>query len=258
MDSIHAVLMLVYNTTPAQCEITKHAIESVLAQDIGPLTFWIADNGSTDESTATYLENLRSKAVYVQSYSENKSPLAIANDMALVLFGLGYDKILGTPNDVILPPNAYRLMNQWPRGFICASQTDRQDFPILGTASAVSENTPMAVMLTRRWAYDAVVAKDGYFLDEGFFHYASDCDLALRMAACGIRGIQLDLQYYHFGSASWRLAAGNLGKEMTSQADRDREYFERKWGFKVNSLEYGQLAGQGINWRGVPNECILK
>ena len=57
----------------------------------------------------------------------------------------------------------------------------------------------MAVMLTRKWAYDALIAKDGFFLDEGFFMYASDCDMALRMASCGIRGVQLDVPYWHYG-----------------------------------------------------------
>jgi len=33
---------------------------------------------------------------------------------------------------------------------------------------AISENTPMAVVLWRKWCYDAVVAEYGYFLDEGF------------------------------------------------------------------------------------------
>jgi len=51
-----------------------------------------------------------------------------------------------------------------------------------------------------------VVAEYGYFLDEGFWFYGSDCDLALRMAALGIRGVQLDLPYWHYGSASWKKA----------------------------------------------------
>ena len=92
-----------------------------------------------------------------------------------------------------------------------ASQTEDRGFPRFDHARAVSENTPMAVMMTRRWVYDALVVKDGYFFDEGFFNYASDCDLALRLAACGIRGVQLDMQYYHYGSASHRLAPPESG-----------------------------------------------
>ena len=44
--------------------------------------------------------------------------------------------------------------------------------------------------------------------------YAStgtDCDLALRMVRCGIVGVQLDIQYFHYGSASHRLAPNHKG-----------------------------------------------
>jgi len=85
-------------------------------------------------------------------------------------------------------------MLKWPRGFVCASDNGHAE-PIVRPATAVSENTPMAVMLVRRWAHDAVKSHSGYLFDEGFVHYASDCDLALRMASCGIRGVQLDIPF---------------------------------------------------------------
>jgi hypothetical protein len=256
MKDRHAVLMVIFNTTPAQFAMTQRAIASVLAQDIGEITLWIANNGSTDAFTEPYLDSLRSGNIYVHSYPENRSPIAIGNEMSLMLFALGYDKVLGVPNDAILPPNAYRLMNEWPRGFICASQSDRQDVPVKENASAVSEATPMAVMLVRKWAYDAIVTKDGYFFDTGYFHYASDCDLALRMAACGIHGVQLDVEYYHFGSASWRLATPGVSRQITEQADIDRAYFEAKWGFRVDDARYGQCCGD-INFRAIPKSVVL-
>ena len=157
--------------------------------------------------------------------------------------------VLGIANDVILPPNLYSEMLRWPRGFVTASPTRERNFPIFETSKAVSECTPMPSMLTRKWAYDALMEKDGYFLDPNMFMYASDCDIALRMAACGIRGIQLDIQFYHYCSAHWRLMPEDEGRKETAKADADREYFYRRWGFQVSDPEYGQRTND-INFRG--------
>ena len=250
MTKHHAVFMMVYNTTAAQLELTIQAIDSVLAQDIGNLDFYIVNNGS-DGVTSKYLSDRwqDKREFFLVTLADNSSPLKIANFWTREIFK-DYEKILGVPNDVILPPNLYRLMDEWPRGFVTASMTGERGFRMFDKATAVNECTPMAVMLTRRWAYEALVAKDGYFLDEGFFHYASDCDLALRMAACGIHGIQLDVEYYHYGSASWRMAIPEVAQQITRQADIDRAYFSSKWGFPVEDELYGKCCGD-INFRGI-------
>lgn len=110
----------------------------------------------------------------------------------------------------------------------------------------------MAVALVRKWFYDSLIAKDGYFLDPRYTFYCSDCDMALRMAACGIRGVQLDLQYFHFGSASHKLAPPEIGDAIRREADADRRRFIEKWKFSVDSLEYGAMA-QDLNFRGEGN-----
>jgi GT2 family glycosyltransferase len=105
------------------------------------------------------------------------------------------------------------------------------------------------VVLLRKWVYDALIARDGYLFDPNIFLYVSDCDFALRLASCGIRGVQLDLQYFHYGSASHRMLPPEKARIITNQADIDRAYFEKKWGFKCDALEYGACA-QDINFRG--------
>lgn len=249
----HAVFMLAYNTTPEQLALTKEAVTSVLAQDIGPIFLDLTDNGSTDDgATLNYFSEVQD-AVPGISISRNKanvSPLRVANLVLHNMYAAGFKKVLGCANDVILPTNLYRLMAECPRGFVAASMTDDRNHPRFETASAMSECTPMAVMMTRKWAFDALVGNDGHFFDEGYFHYASDCDLALRMCACGIRGVQLDVQYYHSGSSSWRLANHQVASEINQQADIDRGYFARKWGFSVGDERYSQSA-LDINFRGV-------
>lgn len=247
----HPIFFLMYNTTPAQLELTKEAFASLVAQDVGPLHLWVVDNGSNQE-TREWLNTLTVDSPHkltIQHHPANISPLKIGNREAATLFSLGYEYMLSAPNDVVLPANFYRKVLEWPRGIVAASMTDDRNFPVSENVIAVNECTPMAVTLMRKWFYQAIVAKDGYLFDEEFELYGSDCDLALRMAACGIRGVQLSMAYYHFGSASHRLATPEISKEITSQADADRRYFELKWGFKVDDAEYG-YACNNLNFRG--------
>ena len=253
----HAVVLTAYNQVEQQHNLTVQTVESILKQDIGPLDLLLIDNGSTVRGTWEHFEMLREMytaegsetRIHTKQFKENWSPVKIANCSMAYMWRLGHGKILGVSNDVILPANFYRLADEFPRGIICGSMTEQLDFPTFEKASAMNECTPMAVALVRKWAYDALVAKDGYFFDENFFLYASDCDFALRIAACGIRGVQLDVQYWHHGSAHWRLLDQEAGRRETSKADVDRAYFVSKWGFPVTAYEYGACAAD-INFRG--------
>lgn len=251
---MNAVMMMAYNTTPEQLEMTKEAVASVLAQD-NPVKLWFIDNGSTPE-TWEWIQGwtgTRRNWCVVDQTGTNVSPVGIVNALLPEIFGdeEKFTEVLGVPNDVILPPNFYSELLKWPRGIVTASMSSDKNFPRVTESHAVNECTPMAVALIRRWAWEALVSKDGYFLDPQIFHYASDNDLALRMAACGIHGLQLDLPYFHSGSASWRMATPEVSKAITDQADVDRSYFIKKWGFGVSDPQYGQRCGD-INFRGVP------
>jgi GT2 family glycosyltransferase len=250
---MNAVAMLAYNTTDKQLELTINAVQSVLTQDI-PTHLWIVNNGST-EPTAKYFDTLLDEfpeRVSVITNQFNVPPVKATNALFHMLFNhREVEYVLGVPNDVVLPLNAYSEMLKWPRGIVTATQTGEIDFPRYDKATALSECTPMAVALIRKWVFDALIDKDGYFLDPRFEFYASDCDLALRIAACGIRGVQLDFQYWHYCSASHRLAAPGVARGVTLQADVDRRHFEEKWGFSVTDEAYGQSCGN-INFRGAP------
>jgi len=247
------VIFLCYNRTPEQLELSKDALESIFAQDI-PVQVFAIDNGSTPE-TWEWMESVtKTHPNFCCIHNpENVSPVKVSNDWLNEVFvRQGYEYALGVPNDVVLPPNLYREFLKWPRGMVTGSMTGEKNFPIFEKSSAMNECTPMAVTLTRRWMYDSLIAKDGYFFDPRFTFYCSDCDFALRISSCGIRGIQLDIQYYHFGSASHRLSTPEVGDSIRKGADADRTRFIQKWGFPVDAYEYGALAAD-INFRGLGN-----
>ncbi len=250
----HAVLFFCYNRTTEQLELSNQALDSVLSQDIGPLDIHIINNSST-EPTKQWLNSLLpckgEHCIQAIHYAENRSPLLISNEMSRKIYE-HYDYMLGVPNDVILPPNCYSELLKFPRGFVSATPVEDcpQFVPEVKQGRAISTNTPMCVMLTRKWSWEAVVSTYGYFFDPNFQFYASDCDLALRMAACGIVGVQTDVIFWHYRSATLRLAPPEKRREMEIQADSDRSYFQRKWGFPVTDAKYGQTAAD-INFRGI-------
>lgn len=248
----NAAILCAYNTTSAQLELTKAAVASVFAQDVdGGVKLWILNNGST-VGTQAWMDTLEAPAghelVKMRS-AVNQSPVKIANAMLATAYALGHQHVLGLPNDVVLPPNTYAEFLKWPRGIVTATMTSERDPVQPDMVKVVCEHTPLAVALIRKWCHDALVAKDGFFLDPRYFNYCSDCDWALRFAACGMRGVQLDLRYWHHCSATMRLADPVTAKRMHGQGDSDRAQFLAKWGFAVDSPKYGESCGD-INFRG--------
>lgn len=248
---MNRIILICYNNL----EMTKQALASAMAQDIPDLEIMVYNNGSTD-GTGDWLESRewdegKCEVEYV-SHPVNYRPTHLCNVLLDDEFRAPSppeNHILCMPNDVVIPPNLYSQMLRWPRGMVTASETKENPPPFMAKSHAVSECTPMALLLLRRWCYDAVMAHSGYFMDEKFVHYASDCDLALRMASCGIHGLQIDTQFYHYGSATLRKAPEADRHRMNREADQDREYFKQKWGFAVDAYEYG-AAARDVNFRG--------
>lgn len=250
----HLILVSCYNSTPEQDALTRDCIAACLAQDVpGGVEILLIDNGSPLLATFEWASSLAQQIpnLTVRRNPTNIAPTKVANAELGSLFSLDFPHVLSVANDIILPPGFYRELLRWPRGLVTATQT--QDMTLVrdfaGPVAAVSDHTPLACGLIRRWFYDALVAKDGYFLDDRYFHYCSDLDLSLRMTACGIRGVQLNIPYWHECSSSWRKATPEIAKQLTDGADLDRNSFIEKWGFAVTSDQYGFSCGD-INFRG--------
>src|ERR1700733_2337725 len=179
----NAVVLMIYNRTPAQHALTISAVESALAQDI-PIDLFLINNGSTYAPTRAWLDSIAADNIAIHHYPHNVSPIKLGNDWMANLYSLGYPYILGLPNDVIIPSNLYREFLKWPRGVVTGSMTSDPNFLRFEKSTAMNTCTPMAVALVRRWAWEALTTKDGHFFDPKFFLYASDCCVALRLAAC--------------------------------------------------------------------------
>lgn len=233
--ALNPVLMLMYNTTRKQLDLSKAALDSVLGQDIGNLFVRIVNNGS-NEDTGRWLSSLPLSGsgftVSITTNKENESPLKVANREAAKLFQ-SFEYILGVPNDVVLPENLYRELLKFDEGFVSAGMGCPDNPPPRQEAHFLHTDCHFAVSITRKWAYEKIVNEFGSFFDEDYFHYASDVDMKQRWKKVGLVGAQTDIQCWHFGSASWRLATDEAKKEILEQADRDRETYYRKWGERL-------------------------
>lgn len=233
--ALNPILMIAHGNLA----LTKQAVASVFAQDI-PVVLSLVDNASAD-GTAAWMDTLIAPSPHIlwkSSNTENISPVKLANIAYKKFFDVGAGHVLTMNTDQILPSNCYRELLKWPRGFVSATDVG-QHIPEVRDGKPVNEGTPFVVILVRKWAYDAMVATDGYFYDENFFLYASDCDLAVRRVRCGIRGITLDTPVWHYGSATLNLAAPKRKREIELIADKDRAYFKKKWGFGVEEMAEG-------------------
>jgi hypothetical protein len=229
---MNPILMVVYDRTPRQSQLSRAAFESAIAQDI-PVEIRILNNGSTCPDTLQWLAGETRALIF--NRAENQSPLKLANHHGESLIDKhGY--FLGIPNDVVLPPNLYRKMLEWPQGVVAASMDGQNPPMVMEDVHRIHGDVHMAVPLIRGWTWKALVEAHGHFFDPGFFNYASDCDLKLRLIDAGIPTAQLDIQCWHYGGASHRLAPN--WAEVHRQADRDRDYFAKKWGFAIGSPEY--------------------
>ncbi len=229
----NAMIVTIYDRTEAQYELSVQTVKSAQAQDV-PADLFILDNGSTCEATKRILPQLGVPVFY---FPENGSPTSRANYYLGLLFAEGYENILAFPNDVIAPPNLYRKLLEWPQGIVCPGMHGTNPPAIMEEGiKRIHGDCHMSVSMIRKSAYDVLMEKDGYFLDEGMFMYASDCDLKVRVCDYGIPTAQLDILCWHYGGASHRLVIDNKG--IYRQADKDRDYFTKKWGFAIGSDEY--------------------
>ena len=222
--------------------MTRDAVDDVLAQDIGDVHLFASNNGSTD-NTPQFLAGLDPEQVTVVHYVPPTSVAKQWNRGLEWAFANGAAYALVINNDVRLRDDTYRLLVADGGGFVTAVGVSPESAKFhrgpLPETLATRPHPDFSNFLIRREAWEAV----GPF-DEGFSgSYCEDWDYHVRLHKAGVTAHCTDVPFLHYGAATIKTAPTNEAAAMSEQAQRNREYFFKKWGVRGASPEYYNLFG---------------
>lgn len=220
--------------------LTRDAIASCLAQDIGDVRILACDDGSGD-GVRQWLQTL---APTVQTICWPDAGVSRLWNMALshIFDRRGAAYALVVNSDVRLRPDAYRrLVSDGGLFVTCVGTSSGASFPGGEPDPEAKRPHPdFSCFLIRRECWERV----GPF-DEDMRIYASDQDMHLRIHKAGIWAGCLDLPFYHYASGTLKQADEADRDRIMRIAEQDREAFEQKWGFRGGSDEYYKAFGHG-------------
>lgn len=211
--------------------LTKRAIKTFRAQDVA-VNILIIDNDSND-GTSQWLQTQTDISVSFQ-----RPPLSVAESWnhGLQYVFQNHTYCLVVNNDVELLPSTYSTLLQDGGAFVTAVGVDKPptDFSWSRDVFKSRPHPDFSCFLIRRNAY----YKIGRF-DEGFKGaYCEDSDYHCRMHKLGIDAHCIDIPFYHHASGTIKNADASEVKRIQKQADQNRAYFKRKYGFDVGSPKY--------------------
>jgi GT2 family glycosyltransferase len=227
----HWILMLARNGI----NFTKPAVQSCLAQTgIGKVRLLMVDNMSTD-GTREYLNRLYPDVVTITNVPQKSVAESWNQGLTALFSDEDTEAVLVVNNDVELHPETYMHLLNAGDGFVTAVGVDNPGCLLnKPKPSTKSPHPDFSCYLIRRWVWDRVGRFDEHFA----VAFGEDWDYHCRMQAAGVRAVSIDLPYYHYGSATIKALAPEAAEAMGKQADANREYFAKKWGFKGASPEY--------------------
>jgi O-antigen biosynthesis protein len=223
--------------------LTRKAIKTLVAQDIGNVQIVVINNASTDGTS----EFLQTQKQIAQMYFAPPMSVAASWNWGLkYCFRMGAEYVLVVNNDVELRPDTYRLLVADGGGFVTAigtrDATKIQPPYNVPDKNAVKRPHPdFSCYLIRREIYEKV----GKFDEEFGIAFCEDGDYDLRLYKAGVRAYCLDLPFLHHGSMTIKNAEPKEIAKIQAQADKNREYFRRKWGFAMASEEYYKVLDKG-------------
>lgn len=215
--------------------LTKKALATFRTQDIGGLSIYMIDNSSTD-GTGPFLQSQRDILTI-----HGDPPMSVAESWNTALgfaFHAGADYALVVNNDVELRPDTYSYLVADGGGFVTAigsNDPGKINPPYLPPDPSNKRPHPdFSCFLIRKSVWEKV----GPF-DENFkIAYCEDGDYDIRMHKAGIQAYSLDLPFLHHVSMTIKSSPPAEVRKIQVQADRNRKYFEKKWGFHFASAEY--------------------
>lgn len=216
--------------------LTRKAIKTFQAQDIGETYILVINNASTD-GTNEYLQTKR--GVAAMHYNPPLSVAASWNRALEFVFISGAQYALVVNNDVELRPDTYRRLLEDGGGFVTA--VGRREWPEeSGPPSAEKRPHPdFSCYLIRKEVYYKVGPFDENFLCA----FGEDWDYHVRLHQAGITAYCIDLPFLHHGSMTIKNADLAEVRQIQIQAAKNREYFQKKWGMAGASPEYYAFFG---------------
>jgi len=230
--------------------MTMRCIRTVLEQDI-PVKILIIYNGTDTNLIRVnrFTADERGAIDYVR----------VLDKSVAWCWNLGLSHILGVNeedhclvinNDVELRSDSYSRLLASPGPFVTLVGNSNMDqvFPertpgAPGLPPMSGERRPhpdFSCYLIRREAWEKVGMFDENF--EGA--YCEDSDYHCRLHMAGITAYCIDYPFYHVGSGTIKNVGDREAREIHERAERNREYFKEKWGFKVGSKEYYEFFKQ--------------
>jgi GT2 family glycosyltransferase len=226
---LNPILILCHNNL----HLSRRAIASAKAQDIGDIQILAMNNGSND-GTARWLE--AQKDLLVAHYQRKSVAECWNRGITFCFERLESNYVLVINNDVELPPHCYQVLLSSGLDFVTGVGQSR----ILDGRDSErhsrtrSPHPDFACFLIQRSTWNTV----GLF-DENFkIAYAEDNDYHCRMHQAGIDAYALDMPYLHHGSQVLKNSTLPEIRRIQAQAEKNREYFFEKWGFRIASPEY--------------------
>lgn len=236
-SNVNIVVMLCRNAL----ELTKRAVESIVAQDI-PVQLRIVDNGS-DDGTKEWLD---SAGLWHDRFIP---PLGVSSGWNYLLTDAFRvtDHVLVVNNDVVLRPETYRMLLAENAPFVTAASVVEESRLMEPWVNSPRPHPDFSCFLMRKSVWEIV----GPF-DQSMVLYAGDCDYHVRMHRAGIQAYNIGIPFYHYASGTLKQASAWDRQRITTQADKDRSTFEAKYGCRPGTPAYADLfAGQDAIQGGV-------
>jgi GT2 family glycosyltransferase len=218
--------------------LTRKALPTFLAQDIGEIKVLLFDNASSD-GTPQWANSLRDDRV---SYVYNVQPLSVAaswNRMLRWTFKQGAEYALVCNNDLELLPSTYRYLVEDGGEFVtCVGVKTRGQFTDSKPDPIMARPNPdFSTFLIRRSCYEKVGPFDEKcevaFFEDNLYHVA--------MHRAGIFAHCINYPFLHHGSSTVKYADPKEQKRIREAAQRNREYFHTLHGCYPGTPEYEAL-----------------
>lgn len=214
-------------------EMTKRAVESFARQDIGDVAILLIDNASSD-GTQEHFENANGRYGKLY-YMRNSHPWSVAKS-----WNVGIRWTLAAPslhvmvvnNDTELAPWTYRLLAEDPAPFATARGVLTKEEMLSGDVRPEDRrNHPdFGCYVIKRECWDKV----GPFDQDFAVAYCEDNDVHVRAHIAGVEAVSLGIAYAHYVSGTMR-ANPHEQEAICIQAEKNRERFHKKWGFRIPS-----------------------